>query len=167
MSSILDTYKNELQPAILPDKVPFEVLTPGWYILAAILILVAVILLIIIFRRWLKRKYRRQAHRLLAAEIKPMLLSTSQRQKGLANLSSLLKAVAIQSFSHERVAELYGVEWISFLSSTCKRSDFTSLQTVNLIDSQYQPNEKLATTEVAEIERLIELSNKWIGGHRV
>ena len=167
MIAMLNTYQNDLHPAIMPDRVPFEMLTPGWYILFGILILLAFIMVVVQVRYWWKRKYRRDANKILTSDIKPLLLSPAQRRMGLSKLSVLLKRVAIQSYSREKVAELYGVSWIKFLSSTCRGVDFTNLQTVNLIDSQYQSNEKLESIETRELDQLIRYAKKWIGGHRV
>jgi hypothetical protein len=167
MSSILDTYKSDLNPAIAPDRVPFEILTFGWYLVFGVVILLLILFVVFQFRSWLKKKYRREANKILASDIKPLVLSPNDRQKGLSQLSGLLKQVAIKSYSREKVAELYGKPWIEFLNRTCRSVDFKKLQSVNLIDSQYQPNEKLVKIESSELEKLIRYSQKWIGGHRV
>jgi len=167
MSSILDTYKSDLHPAIAPDRVPFEMLTIGWYLLMGIIILIFIIFVVFQFRRWLKKKYRREANKILTSDIKPLVLSPNDRQKGLSRLSALLKQVAIKSYSREKVAGLYGEPWIEFLNSSCHSVDFKKLHSVNLVDSQYQPNKKLAQIESSELEKLIRYSQKWIGGHRV
>ena len=167
MNSILDTYKSDLHPAIVPERVPFEMLTIGWYLVFGIIILLFIVFVLFQFRRWMKKKYRREANKILASYIKPLVLSPNERQKGLSQLSILLKQVALKSYSWEKVAGLYGESWIEFLSSTCRSTDFTKLHSVNLIDSQYQPNEKLAHIETSELEKLIQYTHKWIGGHRV
>lgn len=167
MSSILDTYKSELHPAIAPEPVSFEILTIGWYLVFGMIILVLIFVFIYQFRGWLKKKYRREAKNILASDIKPLILSTNERQNGLSRLSALLKQVAMKSYSHEEVADLYGDSWIEFLNKTYRGVDFTKLKSVNLIDSQYQPNKKLAQIESSELEKLIQYAQKWIGGHRV
>jgi hypothetical protein len=167
MSSVLDTYKSELHPAIAPEPVSFEILTIGWYLLFGIIILVLILVVVFQFRGWLKKKYRRDANKIIASDIKPLILSINDRQAGLSRLSALLKQVAITSYSCEEVADLYGDSWIGFLNKTYRGVDFTQLKSVNLIDSQYQPNEKLAQIENSELEKLILYSQKWIGDHRV
>jgi cbb3-type cytochrome oxidase subunit 3 len=167
MSSILDTYKSDLHPAIAPERVPFEMVTIGWYLAFGMCLLIFIVFVVFLFRRWLKKKYRREANKILISDIRPLVLSPNQRQKGLSQLSGLLKQVAMKSYSREKVSELYGEPWIEFLNSTCRSVDFYKLQSVNLIDSQYQPNEKLAHIERSELEKLIRFSQKWIGGHSV
>jgi hypothetical protein len=167
MSSILDTYKSDLNPAIAPERVPFEMLTIGWYLVFGVFILIFIVFIVFQFRRWLQKKYRRDANKILASDIRPLVLSPKDRQKGLSQLSGLLKQVAMKSYSREKVAELYGKPWIEFLNRTCRSVDFSKLLSVNLIDSQYQPNEKLAQIESTELDKLIRYSQKWIGGHRV
>jgi cbb3-type cytochrome oxidase subunit 3 len=167
MSSILETYKSDLHPAIAPERVPFEMVTIGWYLAFGMCLLIFIVFVVFLFRRWLKKKYQREANKILISDIRPLVLSPNQRQKGLGQLSGLLKQVAMKSYSREKVSELYGEPWIEFLNSTCRSVDFYKLQSVNLIDSQYQPNEKLAHIERSELEKLIRFSQKWIGGHSV
>jgi cbb3-type cytochrome oxidase subunit 3 len=147
--------------------VPFEMVTIGWYLAFGMCLLIFIVFVVFLFRRWLKKKYRREANKILISDIRPLVLSPNQRQKGLGQLSGLLKQVAMKSYSREKVSELYGEPWIEFLNSTCRSVDFYKLQSVNLIDSQYQPNEKLAHIERSELEKLIRFSQKWIGGHSV
>ena len=80
---------------------------------------------------------------------------------------SLLRLISKGHVSREKVAGLYGEAWIDFLNSSCHSVDFKKLHSVNLVDSQYQPNKKLAQIESSELEKLIRYSQKWIGGHRV
>jgi hypothetical protein len=156
-----------LHPVIPPDPIPFEPVTLGWFILTGLVVILMIILIIWRYMAWMKRKYRRQARRVLLTDIKPRLLSAHERSTGLMNLSVLLKSVAMQSHSRELVAGLSGKAWTNYLSRTCSRTDFNTEPGNLLADSQYQPTERLSDMERDQIMQLVRMVNKWIGGHRV
>ena len=43
------------------------------------------------------------------------------------DVSVAMKRVALAAFPRERVASLYGIEWVAFLDSTCPRCDFSAM----------------------------------------
>ena len=95
-----------------PSPVTFRFETPGWFILAGIILLITIILLIRQVRKYIKNRYRREALQKLAnldnaAEMIPPLLV-------------VLKQAAMHAFGRDKVGQLYGKEWLSFLEKTGK-----------------------------------------------
>jgi hypothetical protein len=95
-----------------PDPIAFRFETPGWYILAGILLILAIIAIFLQIRKYIKNRYRREAMEKLehfdnTADMVPQLLV-------------VLKQTAMHVFGRDRVGQLYGKEWLSFLDSTGK-----------------------------------------------
>jgi hypothetical protein len=95
-----------------PAPVTFRLETPGWFILAGILLVVAILLAIRRIRKHIHNRYRREALKELenlenTAEVFPSLLV-------------VLKKTAIHAFGRDQVGHLYGMEWLSFLEKTGK-----------------------------------------------
>lgn len=167
MSSILDTYKSKLHPAISPEKVEFEILTIGWYVVFAILILALLITVSVFVMRWINNKYRRQAIQILFSQIKPLLHNVEQRALAFSQLSVLLKQVAVKSYANEELAGMYGGSWVEFLNSTCSKVNFSGFESFSFAESQYKTSEQLKNANPKELDQLCFMAKKWIGGHRV
>jgi hypothetical protein len=95
-----------------PSPVTFRFETPGWFILAGIILLITIILIIRQVRKYIKNRYRREAlHKLEdldnAVEMIPPLFV-------------VLKQAAMHAFGRDKVGQLYGKEWLSFLEETGK-----------------------------------------------
>lgn len=167
MIFIFSTDLGELHPVIGPERVPFAPVTPGWYILAGLVLMLLIAVVIIRYRSWKKRAYRRYAVRLLIRWIQPRLLDPTERPMAMIQLSELLKTVAMKTYSRPKVACLSGEQWTDFLSNSCKKADFTSPPGSLLADIQYRNPDQWMKMEQDEILELVGLVNVWIGGHHV
>ena len=148
----------DLGPLYEPDAVRFSFETPGWYLLAGLLLLVAAFL----FFRWLKL-YRKNAYRRDALKTIARIEQNSQNQNEVNQLNDtlvLLKLVAMEAFGRQQVAQLYGDDWLEFLESKGKNTPFTHYKQ-HIINSLYDT----ISVDLKETRTLIELSKQWINTH--
>ena len=148
----------DLGPLYEPDALRFSFETPGWYLVAGLLLLVAVLL----FVKWLKR-YRKNAYRREALRNLRIIEDKSYKQKDVLCLNDvlvLLKLVAIEAFGRQQVAQLYGNDWLEFLESKGKNTPFTHYKQP-IVNTLYDTIE----VDVKEKKALIELSKQWIKTH--
>lgn len=95
-----------------PAPVLFRFETPGWFILAGILLLFSILVIIRQIRKFVKNRYRREALQKLA------ILDHAGEE--FLHLFVILKQTAIHAFGRDQVGHLYGKEWLSFLEKTGK-----------------------------------------------
>ncbi|WP_133469418.1 DUF4381 domain-containing protein [Paraglaciecola marina] len=86
----------------------------GWWILA-MLILVAIVLTSI----WAIKSYNVRAAKRQA--LQELALIDRQDKDGLAKLNQLLKRAAIRYFTSINVHQMYGEDWIKFLSTSINK----------------------------------------------
>lgn len=142
--------KPELGPLIEPEAVKFTFDTPGWYVLAGLILLFAIILSLKWFKNYKKNAYRRKAIK----EIE------SNKQSEINEVLVLLKIVATTTFGRKEVAQLHGNEWLQFLESKAKNTPFTNYKD-DILNSLY----KGIDLENEKREIILELSKKWIKTH--
>ena len=148
----------DLGPLYEPDAVRFSFETPGWYLVAGLLVLFVVLL----FFTWLKR-YRKNAYRREALKTITRIEQNSQNQNEANQLNDiwvLLKLVAMETFGRQQVAQLYGDDWLEFLESKGKNTPFTHYKQ-HIINSLYDT----ISVDPKETKALIELSKQWISTH--
>lgn len=123
--------------------------------------LASLIILLAVIAAWWWRRYRRRAYRRLALKQLQLLRAAAQRgQTGtvLAQLSILLRRVAISRYGRAEVASLCGKDWLAFLDRTGRTQDF-SKQAQVLVDAPYQRN---ASQQVGP---LLDLAQHWVRVH--
>ncbi|MDX2431314.1 MAG: DUF4381 domain-containing protein [Bacteroides sp.] len=148
----------ELGPLYEPEAVGFSFLSPGWYILAALLLLFALYSSIKWLRMYIKNAYRREALKsLLSIEAG---LGQEEETTSLRSTLVLLKNVAINTFGRENVAALYGRDWLIFLEEKGSETPFQEYSPS--ISAALYRSEKPETEQVREI---ISLSKRWIKTH--
>lgn len=104
----------QLRDIHLPAEPGFWPPAPGWWVLATLL-------LVLLFwtGRILLRRYRlqRQRQRILAMldELEPGNEITTEK---LAQISSLLRRLALMRYPHQQVASLIGTAWLHFLDES-------------------------------------------------
>jgi hypothetical protein len=148
----------DLGPLYEPDAIRFSFETPGWYLVAGLLLLVAVLL----FVKWLKR-YRKNVYRREALRNLRIIEDKSYNQKDVLCLNDvlvLLKLVAIKAFGRQQVAQLHGNDWLEFLESKGRNTPFTHYKQ-HIVNTLYGTIE----VDVKEKKALMELSKKWIKTH--
>ncbi len=141
---------------IEPDPVPYSFNTPGWH---AVLILLLIVILLIAFIQY--RKYRNNAYR---REALRKLERIENSGKSLVfSINLLLKTVAIQVFGRRTVADLHGLSWFSFLSSTLKKApDLNEGSIKDFTEALY--NEEYNLNEIQSKE-LMDFARLWIQKH--
>lgn len=107
----------QLRDIHLPPPPPFWPPAPGWWLLAGLLLLLLAVAAVYGWRFWRRRQRRRRILDHLdrlgslwpAAEDAPRLA---------AEVSVLLKRVALARFPQAAVAGLWGADWLDFLDRT-------------------------------------------------
>ncbi len=140
----------------LPSPISIWPLAPGWIVLI-ILLLIAII--------WISlrayRYYRRQQIKRLAMQRIQQLQMAHQKhtqppQQIIAELSILLRRVALAYFKRADIAGLYGEKWLTFLDDTGESKSFRHPAGELLITAPYQ---KQVT---AKLEPLLLMCQQWV-----
>lgn len=113
----------QLRDIHLPNPVGWWPLAGGWYFLVLALLLLVIGLTYYGCSRYRHGRAKRQALRHLA-EYERQYLQDGDAGRISAQLSELLKRVALVYFPRMNVAGLKGEAWIDFLNATSKNSDF-------------------------------------------
>lgn len=128
---------------------------PGWWLLAGLGLFV-----ILVAGRWLARRIRRQRYR---KQILNELdhLGDSYSEESVAEFitaqSTLMRRIALQRYSRERVASLTGSAWLRFLDETGGNGEFQQGVGRVLEDGAYRPR----SSEV-RVEELLALTRRWV-----
>ena len=128
---------------------------PGWWLLAIVLVA-----LLAIGIPWLLRRYR--LHRLKTQIMDELDTLTDYKYKEnnvelLAQLSILLRRIALRRYSREQVASLTGSDWLRFLDATGGGGDFEHGVGQVLETGPYQ-----AHNEDLPAEALLALARRWV-----
>lgn len=148
----------DLGPLYEPEAIRFSFETPGWYILAALVLFVA----IFFFYKWIIN-YKRNAYRREALKNLSLIETRFNEQKDVFCLNDvlvLLKLVAIQAFGRKLVAELSGDEWLTFLEQKGTGTPFKKYSST-IFSIAY----KQSKIELNEVSNIIGLTHKWIKNH--
>ena len=141
-----------------PEAISFSFQSPGWYVLAGLLLLLTLFIFIKCLRTYLKNAYRREALKHLVE------IETGFAQKRelsyLREALVLLKKIAMDAFGREKVAQLHGDEWLIFLEEKGKETPFRKYS--SSISSVIYKSENI-DRELGE--QIIGLSKRWIKTH--
>lgn len=165
-SLIQNSEISNLNPIFIPEPVLFESVTIGWYILASVFLLLALFIIYRLINKWRKNTYRRLAIDELN-QIIPSLHQADTRRQTLQQISTLVKRVAIKSYSRSSVASLYGRDWINFLSEKNKRTKIHSSTNKILAEEIYRSPDSIKNISQEELNVFASDVKMWIGGHRV
>ena len=127
---------------------------PGWWVLATVLAVCMVIAVI-----WLLRSYRRyRLQRLVLAEIERIGSRYTEENTTafIAELSIVLRRIALLRYGPERVASLTGAEWLRFLDATGGGGEFSNGAGQILENGPYRPHQ-----ETVPLEPLLQLARSW------
>jgi hypothetical protein len=137
----------------LPEPISWWPPAPG-IIIGSILLLIMCGYLVFYFSTQKTRKIKQMALEQLSWIEKSHHQNTAQT---IAEISILLKQVALTFYPRTEVASLDGEAWILFLSKTSKNLDFKRVQNA-LLHLAYAPEIKQST----ELPILIDLARRWI-----
>ena len=155
-------YITGIEPLIAPPEISFWPPAPGWYVLAGLLVLG---LLFLGFRY--RRNYRRNSYRRLALNQLDELskeLGDGPGPHHLMKLNRLLKLTALAVFPRERVASLYGEEWLTFLQESCKGKCSGKVAHLRILELSWIERPPLALDK-KEWEEAVAASSCWIKHH--
>ena len=148
---------DELEPLFEPQPILFSFNTPAWYILGGLLLLFLSYMSIIQIKKYKKNRYRRDGLKLLNS----LDTSKSKDINSIINqIRILLKQLAIRKYGRQKVASLYGEDWLKFLESKGKDTPFLQ-NTILINQATFLNTEK----EKKELMKLVEVSRKWIKTH--
>lgn len=151
----------QLRDIHLPKPVGWWPLAPGWYMLAAIIAILLLSSMYWIWYRHVQGRAKRRALRLLTSYEQHY---QKQRQCALtcAQLSELLKRVALVYYPRQDVASLQGDDWIAFLNRTGKNVDFMEVRP-QLLEWPYRPGNH---DESCDLTPLFHMTRLWITQRR-
>ena len=141
----------------LPDPVSWWPPAPGWWIVAAGVL----IALALVVHLWLRRRGRISFRRAARRELERLgreLATDGDRRRYLAELSRLLRRLALARYPRDQVAGLTGDDWLAFLDATGGAGDFSDGVGRVLIESAYRPADQIDF----DPERLATLVVQWI-----
>ena len=142
----------------LPEPVAYWPETPGWYLLAAVILLLAALLVFWRWRRWRRESYRRDA----LARLKTMARSPD----AIGDLPLLLRGCALMAFPRTEVAGLQGQAWIDWLNSHGGRGQFDAIDAKHLDELIYRAPAACRIDEATR-QRLLAAAESWVRHHRV
>lgn len=113
----------QLRDIHLPDAPPFWPPAPGWWLLAAVSIALLIWASSVALRRYRIHRRRRSVLAALAKIEEGFASDRSPEQ--LANISALLRRLALMCYPREQVAALSGNAWLRFLDKSGGDGRFT------------------------------------------
>ncbi len=146
----------EFVEVVAPSAISWLPQTPGWVVVAAILLVWGSYRASLAIRHWYRNRYRQEAQTLLQR-------LPSQDINGLvANVNRLLKLTALSAFPREQVASLCGACWPQFLNSRCAEPVFDDEQCTLLASATYAQ----ASLNSEQARQLLQASATWVETHR-
>jgi len=156
MTGQLDTLP--LRDIHLPDPISWWPLAPGWWLLAALL-LTLVALSSLLIHLWRRGRLRREARSALE-QIQNSYRQQGNAQRLAADLSVLLRRIAISRYPQAQVAGLTDSEWLAFLDRGIKKNKISGSFTQGvgrvLTEAPYRLDAKV------DAEGLLTLCQAWI-----
>jgi hypothetical protein len=144
--------KLQLHGLYEPPPVEFRFETPGWYIMAGVLLTAIIMTLFFRIRKYIKNLYRREALKELAA--------LNNSKIAVPEIFMILKKTAMYAFGREHVGALYGKAWLTFLDKTGENVQLTNYHE-QISSAVY--NEKALDPEIQKI--IISNAKNWIRTH--
>ena len=145
---------SQLHDIHLPESIGRWPLAPGWYVLATILIATGLLMGLLCYRHYSYGRAKRAALKELAIYQK-QYQHDANSQLCTANISELLKRVALAYYPRTRVAGLQGEAWLIFLNSTAKGVNFNSVR-MQLLELPWHPS------QAHTLQPLFNIAKKWI-----
>lgn len=149
---------NRLHDIERPPAPGFWPPAPGWWVLAIVLLGLTMALAVWTWRRHARRQPASQALRELGRWRQHAAGQAPDR--AAAELSALLKRLALCHYPRPEVAALSGTSWLEFLDRTGTTTAFTQGPGTALGDARFRPDFSL------EVEPLADLAQDWIRAQR-
>ena len=149
-----------LHDIVLAQPVSWWPLAPGWYVLAFVIATLALVFAWRARRRWLARRYRRQA----LDELRAIQNDSLEPAAAAANLMTLLKRTALSAYPRQQVAGLSGEDWWSFLDQ-CTGGDQFRKQLGPATSALVYSDSPSTVATAATVQQLSVATEFWIRNH--
>ncbi len=150
---------SELHDIHLPQPLSWWPPAIGWCLLSFLALLLVLFSVYRAYKRYRANQAKREAL-YLWEKYYHSYQETLNTQQASANLSSLLRRVALAYYPRVEVAGLKGQAWTDFLTQCSKQINFQELQAF-LLETPYQSQSQL------NAERLFQYTKQWIKERRV
>ena len=141
----------------LPEPVSWWPLSPGWWILAGLVIFTVVMIVL-----WYRNNRRRKLSAVYLARaelsgIRKRFTDQADSVQLARELSALLRRLSVSAFPRTETASLTGINWLHYLDHSMPDQPFSSGPGRILVDAPYRP-----VVNKEEIEPLFDLCDAWI-----
>lgn len=148
----------QLRDIHMPDVIGYWPLAPGFYLLGVLVCIAILVTGFLLIRYFMNGRGKRKALRVLE-DYQNDYLNHKNSQLSSAQLSELLKRVALIYYPREQVASLQGDAWIEFLNQSSRNIDFKTVRSL-LIECPFQP------PQTRDLLPLFKLTGLWIKQRR-
>lgn len=150
----------QLQDIHLPASPSLWPLAYGWWFLLSILIFLLAWLFLTLYRKAkLKKRQKQMLSKFKSLEEK---LKKNPSNKTIAEINTLLRQLAINTYPREKIASLTGSDWLHFLDQSGKTTNFSKGAGRVLIEAPYQPDTTTGLLENFNQDEFLPLIKKWI-----
>lgn len=140
----------------LPSGPPWWPFAPGWWLVSIVVLLSSGWFIFYIVKRWRQRTALRRAALAGIRRLRQRAARGEPHQLLLAELSLLLRSVAIKAFPNESVAGLIEQSWLEFLDRAGTCTDFNHGPGRSLLSAPYQSGQRV------DIQNLFDIIERWI-----
>lgn len=144
----------QLKDIHLPDPVSWWPPAPSWY---AVFVLILAGIIFLTWQAYKRHRYTLAKKRALALLATYQAEYTKEHNVPLtsANISELLRRVALVYYPREQVASLHGEAWLHFLNKTSKGIDFNPVREM-LLEAPFK------TMDKTNLQPLFSRAKLWI-----
>lgn len=162
LDPMTETALRSLHDIAVPPPISWLPQTWGWALLAGLLGILLLCAFLVWLRRYRRNAYRREALRFLDG-ISRDIRNPMTREKGVHELTELLKRTALAAWPRRDVAGLTGQAWVERVNSPKADNALTRL----LDDLEYHDSAAIAALPSDSADDLLLKSRRWIRGHHV
>lgn len=154
----------QLHDIVYPEPVSWMPQTLGWYIVLGFIIVLVLWITYRIYKNRKVNRYRKEALFQLDL-IKNELSIPERRETAISQLPILVKRTVLSWAPREKVASLYGRQWLEFLDSTYKTGTFMSSHGEQLNNLAFRKPEKESVDSTFN-DKLLDTISDWIKNHK-
>ncbi len=144
---------SQLKDIHAPKSISMWPATLAWYVLFGLIIFILVYLAIKAFHIYAKKIRQRTILKLLAEAV---ALYQTNPALSLANISILLRRIALAKYQRNEVASLHNIAWLNFLDQQIQTTEFSQGIGQVLLTAPYQRSVNV------DINCLAQLVERWI-----
>ena len=150
----------QLQDIHLPVSPSFWPLAIGWWFLLSVAIFLLAWFFLTLYRKAkLKKRQKQMLAKFTQLEVK---LKQQPSNAAIAEINTLLRQLAINTYPREKIASLTGGDWLHFLDQSGKTTNFSKGAGRILIEAPYQQETATGLLENFNQDEFLPLIKKWI-----